>query len=298
MLFDSGRQFLAQKHKRITLMGMSNIGKTTLAASMPADRWFHYSVDYRLATAYLKEAIVDVLKKEMMTVPYLARHLREDLICIDLNVSLANLRMVSHYLGKVGRRADGGLSMSEFEARQERHRRAEVQAMLDIPEFIAKGVDIYGYDHFINDSSGSLCEIIDPDVEHDTVLKAVTDNTVLVYLQADARQEQALVERAVATPKPLYYRPRFLEAAAADYVCESRCSAIDDADPDAFVRWVFKRLLEARRPRYERIARFGYTLSARAVSGLSEAAFLERLAQAIDDRNAELSAPPRLGRTV
>jgi hypothetical protein len=289
MRFSSGKSFLRQKHKRITLMGMSNVGKTTLASSLPATDWFHYSIDYRLATAYLKEPIIDVLKKAMMRVPCLATHLREDLICIDLNVSFDNQRIVSHYLGKLGNQRAGGLSMQDFHIRQHRHREAEMQAMKDIPEFISKGTEIYGYAHFINDASGSLCEVINPYDENDPVLRSVIDNTVLVYLRADQDQERVLIERAIRHPKPLYYRPDFLEPLTKEYLTMNSLSSTDEMDPDDFVRWVFVQLLEARRPRYERIARHGYTLCARDLMGVSETVFLERLAEAID-RTASVSA--------
>lgn len=282
MRFESGAQFLAQPHKRITLMGMSNIGKTTLASSMPASNWFHYSVDYRLATAYLKEAMIDVLKKDMMRLPYLSRHLREDLMSVDLNVSFDRLGMVSHYLGKLGNVAAGGLPLDEFSRRQERHRKAEIKAVSDIPEFIGKGMDIYGYAHFINDASGSLCELIDPGDRADPVLTSVIDHTVLIYLQADDEQEAALVDRAVRNPKPLYYRPEFLGSELQSYQAEHAIRFSGDIDPDDFVRWVFVRLLAARRPRYELIARHGYTIPARNAAGANETDFLELIASAID----------------
>jgi GTPase SAR1 family protein len=43
-------EFLAWPHKAITLLGMSGVGKTTLAYKLPASKWFHYSGDYRIGT--------------------------------------------------------------------------------------------------------------------------------------------------------------------------------------------------------------------------------------------------------
>ncbi|MDR3490292.1 MAG: hypothetical protein P4M05_36155 [Bradyrhizobium sp.] len=283
MRFETGKQFLAEPHKRLTLMGMSNIGKTTLAASMPASNWFHYSVDYRLATAYLKEAMVDVIKTHMMTLPYLSMHLREDLMSVDLNVGFGRLGMVSHYLGKLGNPYAGGLLVDEFNRRQERHRRAEIAAVGDIPTFIARGFEIYGYDHFINDASGSLCELINLDDDDDPVLRSVIDHTVLIYLKADAEQEAALIDRAVRHPKPLYFRPEFLDLELQAYLVAQGSSSTSEIDPDEFVKWVFVRLLEARRPRYEHIARYGYTIEARNVAGANETGFLHLIAKVIDE---------------
>ena len=46
---------------RITLMGTSGVGKTTLATMLASAGWFHYSGDYRIATRYLNEPISDWL---------------------------------------------------------------------------------------------------------------------------------------------------------------------------------------------------------------------------------------------
>ena len=46
-------EFLKWDSKRITLLGMSGVGKTTLANKLPKQNWFHYSGDYRIGTKYL-----------------------------------------------------------------------------------------------------------------------------------------------------------------------------------------------------------------------------------------------------
>lgn len=147
MLFESSEAFQDERYKRITLMGMSNFGKTRLASILPKRSWYHYSVDYRLATAYLREAMVDVVKTEMMKNDYRARHLRDDAVGVQWNATFSDLTMVSHYLGKLESPARGGLHLDEFLTRQARHRQAEMAAVLDLPDFIRKGREIYGYDH-------------------------------------------------------------------------------------------------------------------------------------------------------
>ncbi len=53
-------------------------------------------------------------------------------------------------------------------------------------------------------------------------------------------------------------------------------------DPDAFTRWVFPRLFRARVPRYEEIARQGYTVTSREVAQVrDEQDFLSLLESAI-----------------
>jgi GTPase SAR1 family protein len=61
-------EFLRWPHKAITLLGMSGIGKTTLAYKLPKSKWFHYSGDYRIGTKYLAEPILDNIKRQAMQV--------------------------------------------------------------------------------------------------------------------------------------------------------------------------------------------------------------------------------------
>jgi hypothetical protein len=292
MLYHDADAFLAEPHKCITLIGMSNVGKTWAAARLPKSAWFHYSVDYRLATAHLREDIVDTLKAEMMQNPRLARHLRDEAMCVDIGVSFTNLAVLSHYLGMIGDPALGGLPEAEFRRRLERHRAGEIAAILDLPAFIARGRRLYGYPHFVNDASGSLCEVIEPDDPADPVLAAVLTHTMLVYIVADEAHEAQLVAAARTTPKPLYYRPAFLDAALAEFVALNGLAGASAIDPDAFARWVFPRLLAARRPRYAAIARHGYQISARQVAGITgEGDFLNLIAEAIARGERPLALP-------
>ena len=143
-------------------MGMSGVGKTRLANMLRAGDWFHYSVDYRIGTRYLDEAILDNLKNQMMQVPFLRDLLRSDSIYIRNNITTDNLAPLSTWLGKLGDPDHGGLPLQEFKRRQSLHHAAEKCAVADTSEFIDKAASIYGYQHFLNDVSGSLCELDDP----------------------------------------------------------------------------------------------------------------------------------------
>ena len=72
MLYKSGLEWRKAKNKRISLFGMSGVGKTFSSNILRKSLdWFHYSVDYRIATKYLGEDIVDDYKKEAMKVSFL-----------------------------------------------------------------------------------------------------------------------------------------------------------------------------------------------------------------------------------
>ncbi len=268
----TAEQFRQNPNKRLTLMGMSGVGKTRLANILRASEWFHYSVDYRIGTRYLDEAILDNLKSQMMQVPFLRDLLRTDSIYISNNITFDNLAPLSTWLGKIGDPDSGGLPMEEFKRRQQLHHQAEVEAVRDTVGFIRKSSDIYGYDHFLNDVSGSLCELADPDL-----FRLLADHTVILYLQADKEDEQFLIDRAASHPKPLYYREEFLDEQISLYLAEKSLEFVTLVEPDDFVRWVFPKLFYARVPRYESIAReYGYAVPARdALQVNTEADFLE-----------------------
>ncbi len=272
-------EFLAWPHKAITLLGMSGVGKTTLAYKLPASKWFHYSGDYRIGTKYLVEPILDNIKRQAMQVDFLRELLRSDSIYIASNVTFHNLHPVSSFLGKIGRTDLGGLPVAEFKRRQRLHRKAEIDAMRDVAEFIVKAQEIYGYDHFINDAGGSLVELEDEQTE-----KTLAEHTLILYLKPDDALERELVRRAVTDPKPLYYNEQFLDRKLAEYLAEAELDGPDRIVPDEFVRWIFPALVAHRRPKYETLAKgYGYTINARLAQGVTnEHDFLELVASALD----------------
>lgn len=275
----SRSEFLAWPHKAITLLGMSGVGKTTLAYKLPSSKWFHYSGDYRIGTKYLAEPILDNIKRQAMKVDFLRELLRNDSIYIGSNITVHNLQPVSTFLGKIGRADLGGLPVAEFKRRQHLHREAEIGAMRDVAEFIGKAQEIYGYDHFINDAGGSLVELDDERTE-----RTLAEHTLILYLKADEEMERELVRRAVSDPKPLYYNEKFLDQKLADYVAEAELDGPDHVVPDEFVRWIFPALVAHRRPKYEALAnRYGYTLNARLAESITnERDFLELVANTLE----------------
>jgi len=275
----TSEQFLQSPHKAITLLGMSGVGKTTLAASLPKSRWFHYSGDYRIGTRYLDEPILDNIKRQAMQVGFLRDLLRSDSIYIASNITVDNLEPVATFLGKIGRPDLGGLPVEEFKRRQRLHREAEIGAMRDVAAFIDKAHTIYGYDHFLNDAGGSVVELNDP-----ATIDVLARHTLILYLKPDAEIEQMLVQRAIDDPKPLYYQEAFLDAKLTEYCALEALASPDDIVPDDFVRWIFPALVEHRRPLYEAMANeHGYVIeAARAAEVRSEEDFLALISAALD----------------
>lgn len=274
----SPQEFLDWKTKRITLLAMSGAGKTTLANKLPKAKWFHYSGDYRIGTKYLEEPILDNIKRQAMRIPFLRELLLSDSIRICNKITVDNLAPVSSFLGKLGKSELGGLSLQEFKRRQKLHHLAEIAAMNDVPEFIGKAVDIYGYKHFVNDAGGSVCELDSPEV-----LETLAQHTLIIYIKIPPELEQTIIQRAKSDPKPLYYREAFLDEKIAEFMQLRNYASTDDIEPDDFVTWVFPELFKSRLPRYQAIAdQYGYTIDANDVAGVKgEDDFIQLVADAL-----------------
>ena len=251
-------QFRAWENKKVTLLGMSGVGKSYLSSVLrQGGQWFHFSGDYRIGTRYLDEHILDMIKQQAMSVPFLRDLLRRDWIYIRNNIKVDDLGPVLSYVGKLGNPEHGGVELEDFIHRQERYRQAEIDTMYDVPEFIHKAQKIYGYPNFVNDVGGSLCELEEPGV-----IDLLAEHTLILYIKVtNQAEEDKLIERAVSAPKPLYYRPVFLQENLALYLNEKSLQYAAQADPDDFARWVFPRLFRSRLPRYDEIARQGYTVT-------------------------------------
>ena len=272
-------EFRAWENKKVTLLGMSGVGKSYLSTTLRGKNWFHYSGDYRIGTRYLDEHILDMIKHQAMKVPFLRELLRNDWIHIRNNIKVHDLGPVLSFVGKLGNPEKGGVELDEFVQRQAIYRQAEIDAMLEVPQFIKKAQEIYGYPHFINDVGGSLCELDEPGV-----VESLVESTLILYIKVtNQAQEETLIERAKTAPKPLFYRPEFLNEHLALYFDEKGIEYAAQIDPDEFARWIFPRLFHARLPRYDAIANpHGYAVTSDEVAQIkNEDDFLELLELAI-----------------
>jgi hypothetical protein len=276
-------EFRAWNNKKVTLLGMSGVGKTYLSTLLCGHNWFHYSGDYRIGTRYLDEPILDLIKQQAMQAPFLRDLLRRDWIYIRNNIRVDDLGPVLSFVGKLGDPERGGVALDEFSQRQAAYRDAEIAAMHDVPGFIHKSKDIYGYRHFVNDVGGSLCELDEP-----SVIDLLVKHTLILYIQVtDHEEEQKLIERAQSDPKPLYYRPNFLKEQLTIYLQENNLDYAAEMDPDEFTRWVFPRLFHSRVPRYEAIAKpYGYTVTSREVAQVRDEADFLQLLETVIGRTA------------
>lgn len=285
MIYPTAKAWTAAPRKQVLLFGMSGLGKTHVSNILRAGGdWFHYSIDYRIGTRYMGEHIADNAKAEAMKVPFLRELLLSDSIYIGSNITFDNLAPLSTYLGKPGDPAKGGLPFAEYMRRQELHRAAEAAATLDAVHFIERAKSLYGYDHFVCDSSGSICEVVDPDDPDDPVLAGLAEHCLLVWIKGSDDHTQELVRRFDRAPKPMYYQPDFLRDRWNEYLIENNVSE-GEVDPDDFVRWTYAQALAHRQPRYEAMARRGVAVSADEIAAVRKADdFTDLIATAIERR--------------
>ncbi|OQX12574.1 MAG: ATPase [Thiothrix lacustris] len=276
-------QYRQWEHKKVTLLGMSGVGKTHISSMLREHDWFHYSGDYRIGTCYLDEDILDLIKEQAMKVPFLRELLRNDWIYIRNNIRVNDLGPVLSFVGKLGNPELGGVPLDAFIQRQAQYREAEIAAMRDVPEFIRKAQTIYGYSHFVNDAGGSLCELEEPGV-----FDLLAENTLILYIKVTTKdEEQKLIDRARSDPKPLYYRPNFLRENLAVYLQEQGLQYAAEMIPDDFTRWVFPRLFHSRLPRYEAIAHdYGYTVTSEEAAQVRDEADFNALIEMAIARHA------------
>tara|TARA_A100001011_G_scaffold272065_1_gene281355 strand:- start:566 stop:1426 length:861 start_codon:yes stop_codon:yes gene_type:complete len=267
LIYQKKKDWESSPNKRVSLLGMSGLGKTRLSNMLQSTfNWFHYSVDYRIGTRYLDEHIVDNFKQEAMKNVFLRDLLLSDSIYISSNLNFNNLSPLSTYLGKPGRSDLGGIDIDLYKKRQKQHREAEILSVLDTYKFIEKSNSIYGYQNFVCDTSGSICEVVNPEDPNDPLLNHLSKNTLIILIKGDQKHKNQLVKRFTANPKPIYYNEDFLTNKWSNFKNEYNL-VNKNVDPDKFILYCFEELLEHRTPIYNSIAKnWGISINVEEIS--------------------------------
>ena len=287
MIYQTAADWHGAPHKNVLLFGMSGLGKTYIANILrDAGNWFHYSVDYRIGTRYMGEHIVDNFKREAMRNPFLANLLRTDSIYIASNITFNNLSPLSTYLGKPGDPDLGGIPIDEYKRRQEQHRLGEIAALYDTIPFIDRAHALYDYAHFVCDSGGSICEVVEADNPNDPLMSQLAENLLLIHIEGQESHTDTLVERFKKAPKPMYYQPAFLDRVWQDYLTAENV-AEHKVDPDRFLVFAYQRCLEHRLPRYHAMAKnWGISVPSEDMASVrTEADFNAIVARHLDDQS-------------
>lgn len=246
----SRQEFLDQPQKHISLIGMSGVGKSHWSSMLEKAGWHNYSCDHLIGTKYLGEQVRGAMSAD-------------------------NILSLSEFVGQIGDPEKGGVTLEEFQRRQKMYYDAECAVLQDLPEELSK---IEG--HFVNDSSGSLCE-----VEDASILEGVGRETLFVYLRVRQADHAQILERAIQYPKPLFFPPAFFQDRLQAFLNKFELSAAEEIDPAVFLSWVFPYLFESRLPKYKALAdQYGVTISTGDFAGVETADdFIGVIADALED---------------
>ena len=112
-------------------------------------------------------------------------------------------------------------------------------------------------------------------------MTTLSDTLLLVWIKGSEAHREELKRRFDRAPKPMYYRPEMLLDLWAEFTAGQ-----DQVDPDAFLRFGYARLLDARQPRYAAMANWGLTVTAEEVATVKDASGFHALIAASLDRSA------------
>ena len=221
----SGFQF-----KRFALLGMSGLGKTFISRKLVnKDSWSHYSVDYEIGKLLFKNQ---------------HKHLLD-------GFEIGNLTNLSNFLGKPGSQSMGGISFSEYLTRQQLHRDAEIKATLNASSLVEGSPEV---SHFVCDTSGSICELVNPQDENDKILSSLSKNFLIICLEAPDTMYQVLIDRFLAKPKPMYYEENFLHSLWKSFRADTSTTC-NEINPDDFMIYGFKALIKRRKAIFDTISK-------------------------------------------
>ena len=216
--------------KRIALLGMSGLGKTFISRNLfKNDNWSHYSVDYEIGKILFKD---------------------EHQFFFE-GFDIDNLTNLSNFLGKPGSSSKGGIPFSEYVSRQQLHRSAETAATLKACSLVEESPDL---SHIVCDTSGSICELVNPSDKEDILLTSLCRNFLIICLEAPDSIYQVLIDRFLARPKPMYYEENFLNSLWQKFKINSS-DTDDKINPDDFMIFGFKALIKRRKAIYDMIAK-------------------------------------------
>ena len=241
--------------KRFALLGMSGLGKTFISRSLvKRDNWLHYSVDYEIGKILFKNKHRNLLN----------------------GFEVGNLTNLSDFLGKPGSPSMGGIPFSEYLTRQKLHRDAEIKATLHASSLVENSPEL---SHFVCDTSGSICELVNPSDENDAILKSLSKNFLIICLEAPDTMYQVLIDRFLAKPKPMYYEENFLHSLWQSFKKESS-NINDHINPDDFMIYGFKALIKRRKAIFDSISKnWGISLNFENLRVVKSAADLVKAIQ-------------------
>ena len=220
MRFKTGKEFRDWPNKAVTIFGMSGRRQdhacptaagprlVPLFGRLPHRHALHGRAHRRQFQARGDEGPLPARSPALgLDLHLLQHHLRE---------SRARCRPISASPATRPRAASPSPNTS---AARTQHREAEISALLDVPDFIEQGrATSIGYQHFICDSGGSLCEVVDPDDSRRSgAATASPTHAAALYRGHARRMPRCWSSASASSPSPCTTSRAFLDAKWAEY---------------------------------------------------------------------------------
>ncbi|MFT4967934.1 MAG: hypothetical protein ACI9CD_000951 [Candidatus Deianiraeaceae bacterium] len=237
---------LQEKTHTFTLVGMSGSGKTSLSHKLSADGFFHYSIDYEIAHTHLKSKIKQsVVEKIAKQSPTFCNLIEKFAINLELSLTFDDLEIITMFA--IPQKENGKVNFGEFLHNQELYRIAEIQATQEFHSRAKIAFDNYQVEGFINDTTGSICDVA---LSKPELLGSITRNSQVIYLQTTQEHQEVLIERSKNTLKPILYNKSFFYQSLKEYYKKSEFNHSFEIDQEFFL-WIFPKLLEFRQKSYQ-----------------------------------------------
>ena len=227
------------------IVGMSGIGKSWLARQLVANgRWRRVSIDTEIQSRYLREEILSSYHEEVAACPMISRLQALDAVTLDLDHHQETLAPLTAWLGMPGDPRFGGITIDEYQRRQDAHFAAERCALEDLLNTCDDGPPL------LVDTGGSFCEVVSID---EPLFKDLQQKFRIVSLRESDALVSRLIDRFSAHPKPIYY-PRDLLANYWQMYLQSGSIEEHEVMPNEFALFAYERLIALRREKYRAIA--------------------------------------------
>ncbi len=232
----------------ITLVGMSGCGKTSLSQKLAMENFFHYSIDYEIAHTHLREKIRQSVIEKIKTQSIFFKELYEKFaIKLDLSLTFDDLEVIATFV--IPMNENGKIPLGIFLEHQELYKKAELLATMEFFPKAKIAFKNYGILGFINDTTGSICEIV---LENDELIDILKNRTKVVYLQTDESHKQMLISRSREKVKPILYNRKFLMENLREYYNSESFLPEFEIEKEFFL-WLFPRLVDFRQKNYEEL---------------------------------------------
>jgi hypothetical protein len=115
---------------------------------------------------------------------------------------------------------------------------------------------------------------VNPSDKNDAILRSLSKNFLIICLEAPDSMYEVLIDRFLAKPKPMYYEENFLRSLWSKF-CNDTTNINDQINPDDFMIFGFKALIERRKEIFDSISKnWGISLNFEKLREIKSAADL------------------------